>query len=109
VFKGKHKNLGVKYEYTLPSNSSDETVYYWKLSDFTPCSKTCGSGMQNRHAVCFKQFEGVVEDKLCWANAENKRPDVIARTCNEEPCPAYWWVGPWQPCPVTCQRIGELL
>ena len=107
IFKGKQKNLGIKYEYTLPSNSTDENIFYWKLSDFTPCSKTCGGGIQYRHAVCYKRYEGIVEDKYCWSNAENKRPEAVDRTCNDESCPADWWIGPWQPCSVTCQRIGN--
>lgn len=23
-----------------------------------------------------------------------------------DPCPAHWWVGPWQLCPVTCKKKG---
>ncbi|XP_070503091.1 A disintegrin and metalloproteinase with thrombospondin motifs 12 [Chironomus tepperi] len=107
IFRGKQKNLGIKYEYTLPSNSTDENIFYWKLSDFTPCSKTCGGGIQYRHAVCYKRYEGIVEDKYCWSNAENKKPEAVNRTCNDESCPADWWIGPWQPCSVTCQRIGD--
>jgi len=109
IFKGKHKNLGIRYEYTLPSNSSDEKIYYWKLSDFSLCSKTCNGGQQQRVPVCYKSFEGIVTDELCWTNAENKRPEKVTRQCNQEVCPAYWWIGPWQPCPVTCQKNGELI
>lgn len=64
--------------------------------------------MQQRFPVCYKRYEGIVEEELCWKNAENKRPEKISRTCNDESCPAYWWVGPWQPCSMTCQRSGEL-
>lgn len=109
MFKGKHKNLGIRYEYTLPSNSTDDKTYHWKLSDFTPCTKTCGGGIQQRFPVCYKRYEGIVEEELCWKNAENKRPEKISRTCNDEPCPAYWWVGPWQPCSMTCERKGNLI
>lgn len=107
VFKGKQKNQGIKYEYTLPSNSTDEAIFYWKLSDFTPCSKTCGGGIQFRHAVCYKRYEGIVDDNYCWTNAENKKPEAVNRTCNDESCPVVWWIGPWQPCSATCQRIGN--
>lgn len=88
---------------------TDVEVFYWKLSDFTTCSKTCGGGIQHRHPVCYKVLDGIVEDKHCWANAQNKKPDKIGRSCNNEKCPAYYWVGPWQPCPVTCQRNGKFL
>ena len=97
----------MRYEYTLPSNLTDEEVYFWKLSEFSTCSTTCGGGIQLRHVVCYKRFDGVVEDKHCWANAQNKRPEKVTRVCNNDPCPAYWWVGPWQPCPVTCQKLGD--
>lgn len=107
MFKGKHKNLGIRFEYTLPSNSTDDKTYHWKLSDFTPCTKTCGGGMQQRFPVCYKRYEGIVEEELCWKNADNKRPEKISRACNDEPCSANWWVGPWQPCPVTCHRSSK--
>lgn len=110
VFKGKHKTLGIRYEYTLPSNLTDDKTYHWKLSDFTTCTKTCGGGIQQRFPVCYKRYEGIVEEELCWKNAENKRPEKISRHCNDEPCPGgSWWIGPWQPCPVTCQKTGEKL
>lgn len=108
MFRGKHKNLGIHYEYTLPANKTEDKTYHWKLSDFTPCTKTCGGGIQHRFSVCYKRYEGIVDDELCWANAANKRPDKITRKCNDEACGTNWWVGPWQPCPVTCQRLGNL-
>lgn len=104
VIRNNHKNLGVKYAYTLPSNTSDETVYYWKLSDFTPCTKTCGNGTQHRRPICHRRLDGLVNDTFCWSNAKNHKPDIVSRSCNEEPCPAYWWIGPWQPC--ACHQIG---
>lgn len=92
----------------MPSNSTDEKVFHWKLSEFTTCTKTCGKGVQIRQPVCYEQYEGTVDDKFCWTNADNKRPEKITRTCNDEPCPALWWIGPWQPCPVTCYKIGKI-
>lgn len=47
---------------------------------------------------------------MCWKNAENKKPDKDTRVCNTDPCPANWWIGPWQPCEKkTCRRDGEPL
>lgn len=107
IFKGKHKNLGIRYEYTLSSNSTAETIYNWKLlEDWSTCSKTCGTGEQIRIPVCYKRWEGIVEDDFCWKNAENKRPEKATRPCNENACPAFWWIGKWQPC--SCPVDGEL-
>lgn len=49
----------------------------------------------------------MVDEENCWSNANEKRPDEKMRVCNEEACPADWWVGPWQPCPVTCKRLDD--
>lgn len=52
-------------------------------------------------------FKGIVQDDNCWEHAENKRQDKKIKTCNDDPCPAHWWIGPWQLCPATCQKLGE--
>ena len=97
--------MGIRYEYTLSSNSTAETIYYWKLTDWTTCSKTCGTGVQNRFPVCYKRWEGIVDDDFCWKNAENKRLEKASKKCNDNACPAFWWIGKWQPC--TCPVDGE--
>lgn len=52
---------------------------------------------------------GIVADGHCTKLSKNKHKerDRILRTCNEDPCPPDWWIGPWQPCPVTCQNKNE--
>lgn len=98
--------MGIRYEYTLSSNSTAETIYYWKLTDWSTCSKTCGTGVQTRDPVCYKRWEGVVDDEFCWKNAENKRQEKTSKSCNENGCPYRWWIGKWQPC--SCPLNGEL-
>lgn len=94
VFKGKHKNLGIHYEYTLPSDASTDPTYFWKYSDFwNPCSKTCGGGVQYREPICYKRWHGIVDEKHCWQQAENKKLEKMSRGCNNDPCPAHWWIG----------------
>lgn len=52
----------------------------------------------------------VLADKLpCWTHAKNKRPLRQTRACAERPCPAHWWPGPWQFCPLTCRQPGAPL
>lgn len=56
--------------------------------------------------LLIKIFLGIVDEENCWSNAEGTRPSEKTRHCNEDACPANWWVGPWQLCPVTCKRHG---
>lgn len=61
---------------------------------------------QNTRIINEITFKGIVDEENCWSNAEGTRPSEKTRHCNEDPCPANWWVGPWQLCPVTCKRHG---
>lgn len=101
------KNPGIFVNYTLTDNTTVfEPVYKWTLGDWTACSKTCGGGSQKRVPVCQQESKGVVDEDLCWSAATNEQPNEKQRTCNEDPCPSHWWVGQWQPCPVTCRHKG---
>jgi Thrombospondin type 1 domain len=68
---------------------------------------TCGGGTKYKFPVCHQVGEGVVSDEDCVASAGNKKPEKIIQLCNEDPCPAFWWIGPWQLCQATCQKVGE--
>ncbi|XP_010139092.1 PREDICTED: A disintegrin and metalloproteinase with thrombospondin motifs 7-like, partial [Buceros rhinoceros silvestris] len=59
---------------------------------------------QKRQIVhCVEKLAGIVEERFCDALT---RPDDQQRTCNEDPCPARWWVGEWQKCSATCGLSG---
>lgn len=108
LVRGKSKNPGIKYEYTLTANNTKEPVYQWKLGDWSACSMTCDGGIQNRMPICFERVKSqIVDDEFCWTSAENDIPNKKIRICNEVPCPAHWWIGPWQLCPVTCRKHGN--
>lgn len=109
LVRGKSKNPGIRYEYTLSANQTKTTVYFWKLGEWSACSATCGGGIQRRLPICYESTTGFVEETFCWDSAENEIPDKKHRTCNEMPCPAQWWTGPWQLCPtMTCRRHGKV-
>lgn len=105
--RGKNKSPGIRYEYTLSSNGTKPPKYYWKLGDWSACSATCGGGIQRRLPMCFEEIKGAVDEEFCWTNVDENRPSEKNRICNEDPCPAHWWIGPWQLCPVTCKQSGN--
>lgn len=129
MVRGNESNPGIYYEFTLPAlNVSAGRQHQWRLSNWTACSASCGGGVQHREPICQENGKGkwqllspypfctyllsplVLADKLpCWTHAKNKRPLRQTRACAERPCPAHWWPGPWQFCPLTCRQPGAPL
>ena len=63
----------------------------WVAGEWSPCSVTCGSGMQRRNVNCRSLPELEVSESLC---PNDTRP-VGMRPCNnEQPC-ATWREGEW--------------
>lgn len=105
ISRGKNRNPGIQYEYTLAKNLSadPQPQFEWRMADWTPCSVTCGGGIQYQFATCI-DVNTQVETPPPWPCMGEDQPDDESRECNAEPCPSHWWVGPWQACPVTCTR-----
>uniref|UniRef100_A0AAZ3RCK2 A disintegrin and metalloproteinase with thrombospondin motifs 7 n=1 Tax=Oncorhynchus tshawytscha TaxID=74940 RepID=A0AAZ3RCK2_ONCTS len=103
-------NPGVRYEYTIHRETlldSDNDVpipgFFWKYGSWTECSATCGTGVQRQIVHCVERTSGIVEEGYCDPTT---RPDDKRASCNEELCPAIWWVGEWQKCSATCGEKG---
>ncbi|XP_072202052.1 A disintegrin and metalloproteinase with thrombospondin motifs 7 [Excalfactoria chinensis] len=101
-------NPGVRYQYTIqrPADSENEieqAQFLWRFGSWTTCTATCGTGVQRQIVHCVEKLAGIVEERYCDTLT---RPDDQQRTCNEEPCPARWWVGEWQKCSATCGTSG---
>lgn len=100
IYRGHYRNFGLRYEYTvLKEETNRAPEYSWTFSNWSLCTVTCGGGTQISHAFCHEKKGGVVEDQFC---DETNKPESMLRECNENQCPARWWAGPWQMCPVTC-------
>ncbi|XP_046898004.1 A disintegrin and metalloproteinase with thrombospondin motifs 7 isoform X5 [Hypomesus transpacificus] len=103
-------NPGVRYEYTISrevSQDSDNNIpssdFFWKFGSWTECSTTCGIGVQRQIVHCVEKTSGIVEEHYCDPLT---RPDDKRASCNEELCPAIWWVGEWQKCSALCGSLG---
>uniref|UniRef100_A0A673XA23 ADAM metallopeptidase with thrombospondin type 1 motif 7 n=1 Tax=Salmo trutta TaxID=8032 RepID=A0A673XA23_SALTR len=103
-------NPGVRYEYTIHRETlldSDNDIpipgFFWKYGSWTECSATCGTGVQRQIVHCVERTSGIVEEGYCDPST---RHDDKRASCNEELCPAIWWVGEWQKCSATCGEKG---
>ena len=70
----------------------------WSFGEWSPCSKSCGGGVQERSVKCqhFKSGKDM-EDSKCG----NKNVSLTTSSCNLQSCPV-WEVGDWSSCSVTC-------
>uniref|UniRef100_A0A1B6E0Y8 Peptidase M12B domain-containing protein n=1 Tax=Clastoptera arizonana TaxID=38151 RepID=A0A1B6E0Y8_9HEMI len=68
----------------------------WRFSEWSMCSKTCGSGIQRRAAECVDEDGNTLSIEDC-----NKNELITNRICATQKCPV-WVVGQWTPCSVTC-------
>ncbi|XP_077545938.1 ADAM metallopeptidase with thrombospondin type 1 motif A isoform X1 [Haemaphysalis longicornis] len=72
--------------------------YRWKKKRWSPCSVTCGGGLQTRTVVCVDRNERQAPDRFC---ATQRRPKVV-RHCAVQPCPFVWRTSDWSECSRTC-------
>ncbi|KAM4678597.1 A disintegrin and metalloproteinase with thrombospondin motifs 2-like [Discoglossus pictus] len=101
-----HKNFCEDFQKPKPirrvCNLQECSQPIWITGDWESCSMTCGkSGYQIRTVKCIQPLSEntnrSVHSKYCSEN----RPEA-KRSCNRQPCPAQWRVGPWSQCSVTC-------
>jgi hypothetical protein len=77
-------------------------TYSWRMSDYTPCSTSCGGGKQMRSVQCVNNLNAVVPDANCAASGPKP---LATQSCNTFTCPTStytWSVTPYSSCSVTC-------
>ncbi|XP_034187688.1 A disintegrin and metalloproteinase with thrombospondin motifs 9 isoform X1 [Osmia lignaria lignaria] len=77
----------------------------WKVSSWTPCSKSCGSGLQRRRVECTMRRgnhgpEVTVKDEQCSRLGLSKPRSQ--RPCRRVACDYIWQEGPWSECSAQC-------
>lgn len=104
IFRGRHRNPGVTYQYTVDKQRLHKKHSY-RLSEWTPCSVTCGVGYTRRYYECIDQHQRVVEQSQCY-HIEPPRHQALMKQCRKPAC-VHWWVGAWNPCSKLCHMPGE--
>ncbi|XP_068622404.1 A disintegrin and metalloproteinase with thrombospondin motifs 7 [Battus philenor] len=106
IFGGKHRNPGVTYQYTVDRQRLRRRFSY-RMSDWSPCSVTCGEGYMRRYYECVDEHNRLVEQSQCY-HAEPPRHEALMQQCRLAACVhTHWWVGAWNPCSSTCHMPGE--
>ncbi|KAL4122159.1 hypothetical protein QTP88_014540 [Uroleucon formosanum] len=73
----------------------------WNVSDFQPCSQSCGIGLQMREVNCIHEVtEGntaIVPNNMC-----PQPPPTDRKQCNMIDCPTEWRTSEWLKCSKKC-------
>ncbi|XP_055947307.1 protein madd-4-like isoform X3 [Argiope bruennichi] len=89
----------VANSFILGKGKAENLQFEWILTDWSPCSKSCGaSGIQVRSSQCFVRLNNVskpVDSSLC-EDAGLPAPTNV-QSCGYEDCP-HWETAPWSPC-----------
>lgn len=75
----------------------------WHVSDFSPCSKSCGIGMKTREVQCIHEVARGGENTMVVPNSMCPQPIPSDRQyCNVLDCPVRWEVSEWGKCSRNC-------
>lgn len=79
----------------------------WAYSNWSPCSRSCGGGKQNRTHYCISDpvHRRPVDNKYC----NHMRPEELVRYCNQNINCAEWAYGEESPVSQTILLRGETL
>uniref|UniRef100_A0A8C4IRG4 A disintegrin and metalloproteinase with thrombospondin motifs 13 n=1 Tax=Dicentrarchus labrax TaxID=13489 RepID=A0A8C4IRG4_DICLA len=100
---GEKTNPNISFQFYLPNRNSDLTDITpkgkWAVLT-TPCSVSCGSGVQKHVYVCVGQD---TNNHLEEHNCETPPPPTpLHTTCQLSPCPPRWDTGMFGPCSASC-------
>ncbi|KAM4748299.1 A disintegrin and metalloproteinase with thrombospondin motifs 2-like [Rhinophrynus dorsalis] len=101
-----HKNFCESIQKVKPirrlCNLQECSQPMWITGDWEPCSVTCGkAGYQTRTIKCIQPLNDNTNRSVHSKYCSEDRPEA-KRSCNRQPCPVLWRIGPWSQCSVTC-------
>ncbi|XP_062938647.1 ADAMTS-like protein 2 [Cynocephalus volans] len=72
----------------------------WAVSDWGPCSGSCGQGRTIRQVYCKSSDGQAVRESQC-----QMQPKPLAiHPCGDKNCPPHWLAQDWERCNTTCGR-----
>ncbi|XP_059193400.1 A disintegrin and metalloproteinase with thrombospondin motifs 13 [Centropristis striata] len=102
---GEKTNPNISYQFYVPTRNSESELTdiapkgKWAVFT-TPCSVSCGSGIQKHVNVCVDE---TTNKHLEEHNCETPLPPVpLHTTCQLSPCPPRWDAGMFGPCSASC-------
>ncbi|XP_022073679.2 A disintegrin and metalloproteinase with thrombospondin motifs 13 [Acanthochromis polyacanthus] len=100
---GEKTNPNISYQFYVPSRRSNLTDITpkgrWTIFT-TPCSVSCGSGVQKHTYVCVDEAtNNRLEENNCEISPPTTPPHT---TCQLSPCPPRWDAGKFGPCSASC-------
>lgn len=74
--------------------------YHWIKIGMSPCSASCGVGIQTYRYRCRDRLTGnQVPDNRC---STLPKPNGSEKACFRRQCPPVWKIFPWQDCSASC-------
>ncbi|XP_044242835.3 ADAMTS-like protein 1 isoform X2 [Ursus arctos] len=87
----------------LKSCSLDPCPARWEIGKWSPCSLTCGVGLQTRDVFCSHLLSREMNETIILADELCRQPKPsTVQACNRFNCPPAWYPAQWQPCSRTC-------
>ncbi|KAJ8963231.1 hypothetical protein NQ318_018697 [Aromia moschata] len=75
----------------------------WNYSDFSPCSQSCGIGIQTREVNCIHEVtQGGGNTVIVPNNMCPQPPPPDRQYCNVLDCPVRWKLHEWSRCSKSC-------
>ncbi|XP_072318059.1 A disintegrin and metalloproteinase with thrombospondin motifs 13 [Eucyclogobius newberryi] len=99
---GEKTNPNITYKCYLPTHNRSSLTSQSKgrWTEFlTPCSVSCGSGLQKHVYLCVDQ---VTSEQLKTQHCGTPMPSDLYTTCQQPQCPPRWETGEFGPCSSLC-------
>ncbi|XP_029474871.1 A disintegrin and metalloproteinase with thrombospondin motifs 19 [Rhinatrema bivittatum] len=75
----------------------------WMMTEWTPCSRTCGKGNQNRQVACTQQLRNGTLIRAREKDCPAPKP-TSAQRCEGQDCMTVWEAGVWSECSLKCGK-----